>query len=201
MADPLINPLTGQPFSSTDSFHGTPSNVPTLASLGDPDEYLSRLMDERMAFSGSFKSFRDAQISKLKGLPEDMQTKARERTPALLQKSAEIQERNLQRYGANVSGATREDFLRRQNLDEARAMTGAVNLAGRQGREIQEAGLMSYLNIAQGVSNSALSTLGEASKRAATRDANYRIQKSQRKAQTYNMLGSLGTAAIMAFAF
>ena len=71
MANPFINPITGQSITGFTPGGGT-NNVPTLASLGDPDEYLSRLMDERMAFSGSFKSFRDAQISKLKGLPEDM---------------------------------------------------------------------------------------------------------------------------------
>jgi hypothetical protein len=57
------------------------------------------------------------------------------------------------------------------------------------------------INIGQGVNRTSLSQLGSAAADATNRKNAYANARAQSKANTYGAIGSLGSAAIMAFAF
>ena len=200
MPDPIINPITGQSFSAS-GLSGSGGYSNPITGIGDPDTDLLRLLQDRYNLSRSYSGFRTAEIGKLKTLPEDMIAKARERIPGQTQRSKEMQERMMSRYGAQMDGATRGDFLRRQDLEVAKGAVGSVNIAGRMGRELQTKGLSDYINIAQGISSDAMGTLSQGAKMDARRDSEYRQAKAARKASIYNTVGGFATTALMAFAF
>jgi len=167
----------------------------------DADRALLSLLQDRYDLSRQYSSFRYGEIGKLKTLPEDMIRAARERAPGQTQRAKEMQERMMDRYGASMNESTRGDFLRRQDLEGAKAATGSVNIAGRMGRELQTKGLSDYINIAHGISSDAMGTLAQGAKMDAQRDAEYRQAKASRKASIYNTAGSIASAALMAYAF
>ena len=67
-------------------------------------------------------------------------------------------------------------------------------------REINQATLADLINIGQGVNRNALQGLGDASAMAARKESAYRSAKAAHKSQMIGLAGSLGTAALLAFA-
>ena len=68
-------------------------------------------------------------------------------------------------------------------------------------REANTALMSDLINIGQGVNRASQSQMGSAAADATARKNAYTQAKAASKAQTYSTIGSLGAAAIMAFAF
>jgi len=109
-----------------------------------------------------------------------------------------IVDRNASRYGATLTPA--------QIQAQKTALSTGTTLAGIQGvndarvaqKDSNRALMQDLIDIGQGVQRSSLSSLGNAAASAAQRESAYKNARAQHKAQTYNMLGSIGGAALTA---
>jgi hypothetical protein len=112
-----------------------------------------------------------------------------------------VASRNAQRYGVALTPAQ----LQQQQLRLQRANTlggiQAVNDAKIAQRESNTALLSDLINIGQGVNRASQQQLGSAAADATARKNAYTQAKAQSKANTYSTIGSLASAAILAFAF
>ena len=108
----------------------------------------------------------------------------------------EVQQRNIERYGgAGLSNAQRQQQQRTLQRGGQLAMANTSNNSRIQQREINNALLNELIGIGQGVNQSSLSGLGDASSMAAQRAAAYKNAKAQHHS---NMTG-LGVAALGMF--
>ena len=109
-----------------------------------------------------------------------------------------IVDRNATRYGATLTPAQIEA--------QKRALTTGTTLAGVQGvnnariaqKDANRALMQDLIDIGQGVQRASLSSLGNAAASAAQRESAYKSAKAQHKANTYNMIGQIGGAALTA---
>ena len=109
-----------------------------------------------------------------------------------------IVDRNASRYGATLTPA--------QIQAQKTALSTGTTLAGIQGvndarvaqKDSNRALMQDLIDIGQGVQRSSLSSLGNAAASAAQRESAFKNARAQHKAQTYNMLGSIGGAALTA---
>lgn len=109
-----------------------------------------------------------------------------------------IVDRNATRYGATLTPAQIEA--------QKRSLTTGTTLAGIQGvnnariaqKDSNRALMQDLIDIGQGVQRASLSSLGNAAASAAQRESAYKSAKAQHKANTYNMLGQIGGAALTA---
>jgi hypothetical protein len=112
-----------------------------------------------------------------------------------------ISDRNASRYGAALTPAQMQQ--RSVSLERANTLgaTQSVNDARVAQREANTQQMSDLINIGQGVNRSSLTQMGSAAADATNRKNAYAQAKAQSKASTYSTLGSLGSMAIMAFAF
>jgi hypothetical protein len=105
----------------------------------------------------------------------------------------QVQQRNIERYGgAGLSNAQRQQQQRSLQLGGQLGLTGSLNNARIQQRQVNNALLNELIGIGQGVNQSSLSGLGDASAMAAQRAAAYKNAKAQHHS---NMMG-LGGAIL-----
>jgi len=112
-----------------------------------------------------------------------------------------VASRNAQRYGVALTPAQ----IQQQELRLQRANTlggiQSVNDAKIAQREANTALLADLINIGQGVNRASQRQLGSAAADATARKNAYTQAKAASKANTYSTIGSLASAAILAFAF
>lgn len=112
-----------------------------------------------------------------------------------------IAERNASRYGIGLL----PDQLKARGAATERAgalgYSGAVNNARVAQKDTNDSLLSKIIDIGAGVNSSALSQLGSAAGDATARKNAYTQSKASSQANTYSTLGTLGAAAILAFAF
>lgn len=114
--------------------------------------------------------------------------------------AADIQKRNIQRYGgAGLSVAQRQEQERAMQRSGALNLAGATNLARVAQRDINQATLADLINIGQGVNRSALSGLAQSASLAAQRESAYRNARAQHSANMMGLGGTLGSLTLMAF--
>jgi hypothetical protein len=114
--------------------------------------------------------------------------------------AADIQKRNIQRYGgAGLSVAQRQEQERAMQRGGALNLAGATNLARIAQRDINQATLADLINIGQGVNRSALSGLAQSASLAAQRESAYRSARAQNSANMMGLGGTLGSLTLMAF--
>ena len=114
--------------------------------------------------------------------------------------AADIQKRNIQRYGgAGLSVAQRQEQERAMQRGGALNLAGATNLARVAQRDINQATLADLINIGQGVNRSALSGLAQSASLAAQRESAYRSARAQNSANMMGLGGTLGSLTLMAF--
>lgn len=112
-----------------------------------------------------------------------------------------IAERNASRYGIGLM----PDQLKARGAETARAgalgYSDAVNNARVAQKDVNDSLLSKIIDIGAGVNSSALGQLGSAASDATARKNAYSQAKASSQANTYSAIGSLGAAAILAFAF
>lgn len=166
--------------------------VSTLPSVSDPEATFAQIT--RQDYMDYINNFRDFEENLL-GLTED--DSLRERAVADQQTqnriAQEVQQRNIERYGgAGLSNAQRQEQQRTLQRGGQLGVVNTSNNARVQQRQINNALLNELIGIGQGVNQSSLSGLGDASAMAAQRAAAYKNAKAQHHS---NMVG-LGGAVI-----
>jgi len=110
-----------------------------------------------------------------------------------------VEERNRSRYGAALTPAQLQQQQKSIERETTLAGAGGVNNA-RVAQKDANRGLMADLiNIGQGVNRASMQGLSGAAQNQANRNTAYENAKSAYKAQTTNMIGTMGAAAIFAF--
>lgn len=115
--------------------------------------------------------------------------------------SKSVAERNANRYGIGLL----PDQIKAQEASTGRAgalgYSDAVNNARVAQKDVNDSLLSKIVDIGAGVNSSALGQLGSAASDATARKNAYKQAQASSQASTYSTLGTLGAAAILAFAF
>ena len=176
---------------------GYTSSLPTVA---DPDKtYADITRREYEDFIAKYNDFEQDAINKSQ-TDTSLIDQARIDAPKAAELTRGIQQRNISRYGGQLTNV--------QNQQMERALTSGSTLGGIQSvndaRIAQDEAntklLSDLINIGQGVNRSSQSQLGTSAQNATQLKNAYTQAKAQSKANTYNTVASLGTAAILAFA-
>jgi hypothetical protein len=167
-------------------------SIGSLPQVKDPEATFAQIT--RQDYMDYINNFRDFEENLL-GLTED--DSLRERAVADQQTqnkiAQEVQQRNIERYGgAGLSNAQRQEQQRTLQRGGQLGVVNTSNNARVQQRQINNALLNELIGIGQGVNQSSLSGLGDASAMAAQRAAAYKNAKAQHHS---NMVG-LGGAVI-----
>ena len=167
----------------------------SLPNVSDPEATYAAIT--RQDYNDYINNFRDFE-ERLLGQTEDqgLINRAREDQKTQNRIAREVQQRNIERYGgAGLSNAQRQQQQRALQRGGQLSMANTSNNSRIQQREINNALLNELIGIGQGVNQSSLSGLGDASGMAAQRAAAYKNAKAQHHS---NMTG-LGVAALGMF--
>ena len=168
------------------------SNLPVV---NDPEATFAAIT--RQDYNDYISNFRDFE-ERLLAQTEDegLLRRAREDQKTQNRIAQEVRQRNIERYGgAGLSNAQRQQQQRALQRGGQLAMGNTSNNARIRQREINNALLNELIGIGQGVNQSSLAGLGDASAMAGQRAAAYKNAKAQHHS---NMVG-LGTAALGMF--
>jgi hypothetical protein len=183
---------------NTNAQQNTANSLPTVA---DPEQAFANMTrQEYLDYIQNYRGFEEQLIQKAQ-TDTSLIDQAREDVQVAQGLTAGIADRNVQRYGAALTPAQRQQQER--TLQRANTLGGvqSVNDARLAQREANTTLLSDLINIGQGVNRSSQSQLGSAAADATQRKNAYTQAKAASKAQTYSTIGSLGAAAIIAMAF
>ena len=166
--------------------------VGSLPSVSDPEATFAQITrQDYMDYVNNFRDFEERLLS----LRDDDSLRQRAVADQKTQNriAQEVQQRNIERYGgAGLSNAQRQEQQRTLQRGGQLGVVNTSNNARVQQRQINNALLNELIGIGQGVNQSSLSGLGDASAMAAQRAAAYKNAKAQHHS---NMVG-LGGAVI-----
>ena len=171
---------------------GHRDSISNLPAVSNPEETFAQIT--RQDYMDFVDNFRDFEEKLLKATDDtSLMDQAREDQIRQNQIAQQVQQRNIERYGgAGLSNAQRQQQQRNLQLGGQLGLTNSLNNARVQQRQINNALLNELIGIGQGVNQSSLSGLGDASAMAAQRAAAYKNAKAQHHS---NMVG-LGGAVI-----
>ncbi len=175
-------------------------SVSSLPAVSDPDATYANIT--RQEYEDYVNNYRQFELDLIKQAQTDTSLidQAREDSVNAAEVTQGIAERNLQRYGANLTPVQQQEMSR--GLQRSNTLGGiqSVNDARIAQRESNTALMSDLINIGQGVNRASQSQLGTSAANAAARQQQYEAARAQSKAQTYSTIGSLGAMAIMALA-
>lgn len=180
------------------TYTGNPNALPVVS---DPEQaYADMTRQEYLDYIQNYRGFEEQLIQKAQ-TDTSLIDQARQDVQVAQGLTAGIAQRNAQRYGAALTPAQRQQ--QQLQLQRANTLGGvqSINDARLAQREANTQLLSDLINIGQGVNRSSQSQLGSAAADATARNNAYTQAKAASKAQTYSTIGSLGAAAILAFAF
>lgn len=172
-----------------------------LRNVSDPEQaYAQITRNEYLDYVSNYRDFEEGLIEQSQN-DTSLIDQAREDVSVAQGLASGISERNVSRYGASLTPAQQQQQGSR--LQRANTLGGiqSVNDARIAQREANTQLLGDLINIGQGVSRSSISQMGSAAADQTARENAYSQARSASRANTYSTLGSLGAAAIMAFAF
>ena len=172
-----------------------------LTDVADPEKaYADLTRQEYLDYVQNYRKFEEQLINKAQ-TDRSLIDQARKDVGVASALTQGVASRNAQRYGVALTPAQ----IQQQELRLQRANTlggiQAVNDAKIAQRESNTALLSDLINIGQGVNRASQQQLGSAAADATARRNAYTQAKAQSKANTYSTIGSLASAAILAFAF
>ena len=179
---------------ATDSYLGG------LPQVSDPEKTYADV--NKSQYYNYIRDFRDFEEQQIQDATTDTSLIEGAREDAAIQSRVAqgIQQRNLERYGSELTPAERAEMARANQRGGALNLSNAVNNAQIQQEEANTRKLADLINVGQGVNRSSLGQLQSAAQDANSRKQAYKSAKAQTKAQNAGMVGSLASAAILAFA-
>ena len=177
------------------------TNSMGLPAVNDPEQaYANLTRNEYLDYVSNYRGFEEDLIDQAQN-DTSLIDQARDDVGVAQGLALGISNRNESRYGAALTPAQRQQQDVR--LQRANTLGGvqSVNDARIAQREANTALLSDLINIGQGVNRASQNQLGSAAADANQRESAYTAARAQSRASTYSALGSLGAAAIFAFAF
>lgn len=195
-----FNPIAhGGDFQRTGSTTGQ-FQMSSLPQVSDPEKaYANMAKQDYQDYQTLFSGFEKDLIDKAQ-TDTGLIDAAREDAAKQTEIAAGIQQRNLERYGTDLTPAQRQEMERANQRGGQTRMAGGLNDARIMQQEANRRLLSDLINIGQGVNRSSMAQMQSAAGDAAQRKVAYEQAKSQHKQQTYSTVASLGTMAIMAMA-
>jgi hypothetical protein len=180
---------------------GGGSTYVSLPNVSDPEQaYANLTRQEYLDYVKNYRGFEEELINKAR-TDKTLIEQARKDVGAASALTQGVASRNAQRYGVALTPAQ----IQQQQLRLQRANTlggiQSVNDAKIAQREANTALLADLINIGQGVNRASQQQLGSAAADATARKNAYTQAKAASKANTYSTIGSLASAAILAFSF
>jgi len=192
-ATAFLNGLSNLNLSNT-----TPSG--SLPTVSNPDKAFADLTkQDYLDFVKNYGGFEKELINKAQ-TDTSLIDQAREDAPEAAALTAGIQQRNLERYGGNLTATQRREMDRALQRGNTLGGIQAVNDARIAQDEANTALLSDLINIGQGVNRASQSQLASSAANATQLKNAYQQAKASSKAQTYQAVGGLATAAIIAMA-
>lgn len=181
-------------------YAGSQSMLSSLPQVSDPEKaYANMAKQDYQDYQTLFSGFEKDLIDKAQ-TDTGLIDAAREDAATQTEIAAGIQQRNLERYGTDLTPAQRQEMERANQRGGQTRMAGGLNDARIMQQEANRRLLSDMINIGQGVNRSSMAQMQSAAGDAAQRKVAYEQAKSQHKQQTYGTIASLGTMAIMAMA-
>lgn len=175
-------------------------NTASLPVIRDPDKAFADLTrKEYEDFVRNYGAFEDKAIRKAQ-TDTSLIDQAREDTANASALTAGIQQRNIERYGGELTAVQQQQMNKALQRGNTLGGIQALNDARIDQKELNQSMLSDLINIGQGVNRSSQSQLGTSAANATARKNAYQQAKAASKASTYQAVGSLATAAILAFA-
>ena len=169
-----------------------------LQNVGDPDKVFAQIT--RQEYQDYVKNFREFEQELIQKATTDTSLidYAREDAATSRQRTTDIAQRNLSRYGAQLTPAQQQEMNR--GIERGTTLGGiqGVSDARISQRDANQRLIADLINIGQGVNRTSLAQLGSAAQDATARNNAYRQARASHKAQTYSAIGSLGATAILA---
>lgn len=195
-----VNPNIGEQFPTgrgptTGGNLYTGGQIPTVS---DPDKtYADMTRQQYLDFVNNYGQFEEDLISQAQN-DTSLIDQAREDVAGAQTMATGIANRNISRYGAALTPAQQQEMQRSLGRSNTLGGIQAVSDARLAQRDANQMMLSDLINIGQGVNRSSLQQMGSAAADATNRQNAYTQAKAASKAQTYGLIGSLGSAAIMA---
>lgn len=168
----------------------------SLPEVRNPDKaYADLTRREYMDFVNNYGSFEDQAIRKAQ-TDTSLIDQAQEDITGASALTANIQQRNIDRYGGQLTTAQQQQMEGALQRGNTLGGIQAMNDARIQQKELNQSMLADLINIGQGVNRSSQSQLGQSAANETARKNAYQQAKAQSKAQTYSTIGQLGGAAI-----
>jgi len=166
-----------------------------LPDVQNPDEAFAQILrQDYNDYIGNFRQYEQQLLGMLNDTT--LVDRTRENTARQNQIAAEIQERNLDRFGgAGMSPAQREAQRRNAQLAGQRALAGSVNNARVRQRDINQALTREIIGIGQGINARALSGLATGAANEVARQGAYKNARAQYRG------GLMGAGASILAAF
>lgn len=176
------------------------NTVAPLPVVSDPDKaYAEITRGEYQDFVRNYGQFEDELIRKAQ-TDTSLIDQAREDVGNAQALTAGIQQRNIDRYGGQLTAAQQSEMGRALQRGNTLGGIQSMNDARIAQKEANTGLLSDLINIGQGVNRASQSQLGASAQNATNLKNAYQQAKAQSKANTYSTVGSLATAAILAFA-
>lgn len=171
-----------------------------LPEVKDPEATYANV--SKSEYYNYIRDFRDFEEQQIQEAQNDTSLIDGARTDATQQSQIAqgVQQRNLERYGGELTAAQRGEMGRANQRGSALTMANSVNNAQIAQEEANRRQLSDLINIGQGVNRSSMSQMQNAAQDANARKQAYSQAKAQHKAQNIGMVSSLASAAILAFA-
>jgi len=178
-----------------------PSSTDTVGSLptvSDPRKtYADITRGEYNDYVRDYRQFELDQIEKAK-TDTSLIDSAREDSAMAGQIAGDVAQRNLSRYGGQLTAAQAQQQQRSLQRNTTLGSIQALSDARIAQREANQLLLSDLINVGQGVNRASQSQLGQAAADQSSRETAYRNARAQSKAQTYQTVGSLASAALIA---
>ena len=172
-----------------------------LPTVKNPDRaYADLTRKEYLDFVNDYGKFEEDQI-KLAQTDTSLIDQARTDVDNASALTAGVQQRNLQRYGGELTAAQKQQMERGLQLGNTLGAVQSMNDARLAQKDLNKSRLSELVNIGQGVGRTALDALGTSAANEVQRKNAYQQAKAASKAQTYSTIASLGSMAIFAMAF
>lgn len=167
-----------------------------LPSVGDPDQAFADITrNEYLDFINNYGDFENDLIAQSQN-DTSLIDQAREDVASASELTRGISQRNMSRYGGQLTPAQRQQMDRRLKQSNTLGGLQSVNDARIAQREANTGLLTELINIGQGVNETSQNQLGQSAANASARNQAYQNARAQSRANTYSTIGSLGAAAL-----
>ena len=172
--------------------------VSGLPAVTDPEQTYANIT--RGEYNDYVRDYRDFELGQIERAQTDTSLidSAREDSAMAGQVAGQVAQRNLSRYGGQLTPAQQRAQSRALNRNTTLGSIQALSDARIAQREANQTLLSDLINIGQGVNRASQSQLGSAAADANAREQAYKNAKANSKAQTYQTVGSLASAALIA---